>query len=148
MKLKLFYILSLTIILCSCKGNSNTKNGDGTNGTLKAKIFNPKDDLVGEFTTKPNGKAELKITKNKGNYFAQIIERGNWSEPEQLENIKNSDFQELFGKNWKEYVEAGLYKDSFGIFKVKKGYKSKDHTFKTGYFMFFLITSGDIYKLD
>ena len=147
MKLKLIYILVLTTILSSCGQNSKTENGDGTSGTLKTKIFNPKDDLVGEFAIRPNGKAELKVTRDNGNYYVQILERGSWSKPEQLENVKDSDFQELFGDNWKESVEAGLHKEAFGIFKVKKGYKSKDHTFKTGYFMFFLM-AGDIYKLN
>ncbi len=147
MKLKLIYILLISTILNSCGQNKKTENGNGTSGTLKTKIFNPKDDLVGEFAIEPNGKAELKVTKNSENYYVQINESGNWSEPEQLENVKDSNFQQLFGDNWNEFVEAGLNKDSFGIFKVKKGYKYQDHTFKTGYFMFFLM-AGDIYKLN
>ena len=147
MKFKLIYILMLTAILNSCGQNSKKENGDGTSGKLKTKIFNPKDDLVGEFAIKPNGKAELKITKNNGNYFVQIIKRGKWSEPEELGNVKDSDFEKLFGNNWRDFVEAGLNKKSFGIFKVKKGYQHKDRTFKTGYFMFFLM-AGDIYKLN
>ncbi len=145
-KLKILFILIILAFL-SCGQNSKTEKGNGTSGSLKSKIFNPKDDLIGDFAMKPNGKPELRITKENGSYFAQTFENEKWTKQKQLENVKDSDFQELFGKDWRNYVEAGLHKDIFGIFKIKKGYKTKDHTFETGYFMFFLIPA-DIYKLD
>jgi hypothetical protein len=154
MKFKLIYILVLTTILSSCGQNSKTNNGDGTSGTIKSKIFNPKDDLVGEFAIEQNGTAELKVTKQNGDYFIQLFEKGNWSNPEKLGNVNDSDFEELFGVNWRDNIEAGLNAEAFFIFKVKKGSKVKGlydkneyHTFSTGYFFYFLI-SGDIYKLN
>ncbi len=108
---------------------------------------NLKDDLIGEFAIEPNGKAELKITKNNGNYYGQIMEGGNWSNPDKLNNTSIKDLEYLFGKNWKSFVEVGLSKDLFGVFKIKKGAKAQGRTFATGYFLSYLI-SGDIYKLN
>ena len=154
MKLKLTYILLITVVLNSCGQNKKAESGDGTSGTIKTKIFNPKDDLVGEFEIKQNEGAELKVTKNNGEYYIQLLKKGNWSSPEKLGNVNDSDFEKLFGTNWRDNIEAGLNADSFFIFKVKKGSKVKGlykkneyHTFKTGYFFYFLI-SGDIYKLN
>jgi len=137
-------LLFVLVVLNSCQ-TKNT-NGDGTNGNFFNVISNPKDDLIGDFSTKEKGKAEIRVTKQGENYFVSVSRGSGWANPEQLIDVKDEDFAHLFGNNWKEYVEAGLNKSSFGIFKIKKGYQSKDHIFTTGYFMVFL-GGGDIYKL-
>lgn len=112
-----------------------------------ANTSNLKDDLIGEFAIEPNGKAELKITKNNGIYYGQIMEGGNWSNPDVLNDTNSTDLEYLFGKDWRNFVEVGLSKDLFGVFKLKKGSKAQGRTFSTGYFLSYLI-SGDIYKLN
>lgn len=107
---------------------------------------NAKDDLVGDFTTKENGKAEIRITKSDGKYFVALAEGQNWSKPEQLDVVQDKDCVHLFGENWKDCVEAGFNKGMFGIFKVKKGSHSKDHTFTTDYFIM-MLGGADVYKL-
>lgn len=146
---KIVYLFFIAIVF-GCNQPNNTSNsatqGDGTDGSILNVITDPKDDLVGEYAFKEGGRAEIRITKDNGSYFVSVGKNEKWERPEQLENVTDKDFIELFGQNWKSYVKAGLHKDMFGIFKVEKGFKNNNHTFTTGYFVMF-IGGGDVYKL-
>lgn len=142
----IFGWLLITCII-SCKQSNNTTNSnDGTNNSILNIISDPKDDLIGEYALKEGGQAEIRITKENDSYFVSIGKNGKWERPEQLDNVSDKDFIDLFGQGWKSYVKAGLHKGMFGIFKVQKGYVYNNHTFKTGYFMMFA-GGGDVYKL-
>lgn len=147
----LFFLIAFIYltIFSSCQSNNHSnkqKLNNETNENLTIIKSNPQDDLVGEFTTEEGGKAILKITKKTDNYFVSFTDGGNQSPSGQLTNIKDKDLLQDFGGNWKEYVEAGLGSGTFGIFKIKKGYKSQDHTYKTGYFLMYF-GSGDLFKI-
>lgn len=143
-------IISFSIlVLIGCnqttKQSEVNKSSDATIDDILI-VTNPKDDLIGDFAIKEGGRAEIKITKENGNYFVSIQQVGKWTKPEQLIDVKDKDFELLFGENWKSYVKAGIHKDAFGIFKVEKDYQFKNHIFKTGYFVM-LLGGSDIYKL-
>jgi hypothetical protein len=153
MKRTIVYTMAFSLfftVFTSCNQSNNTSSsgtqGDGTNGSILSIISDPKDDLVGEYAFKEGGQAEIRITKENDSYFVSVGKNEKWERPEQLDNVSDKDFIDLFGQNWKSYVKAGLHKDIFGIFKVEKGYTYSNHTFKTGYFVMF-IGGGDVYKL-
>lgn len=105
--------------------------------------------LVGEYSTTEGGQAELRITHHGGEYLVSVRESGDkWSKPEKLVECSDKDYEELFGANWRELAVHGLRASDgpFGIFRVKKGAVNQGHTFKTGYFMYFL-GGGDVYRL-
>lgn len=105
--------------------------------------------LVGEYATTEGGQAELRITRDGGESYASVREGGDqWSKPEKLVECSDKDYEELFGANWRDLDVRGLRASDgpFGIFRVKKGAVNQGHTFKTGYFMFFL-GGGDVYRL-
>jgi len=107
------------------------------------------DVLVGEYAVAKNGRAEIKVTKVGTNYFVSMQTGGGWSRPEALVVCSDKDFAELFGSDWKSLDLVGLRaKDGpLGIFKAKKKSQARGQTFQTGYFMFFFLGGGDIYKL-
>lgn len=115
---------------------------------FSCKLSNPKDDLIGEFSSKEGGTGELRITKEEGKYFASMLNGGNWSAPYPLEDVKEDDYVKIFGDDWKSYVDAGMQGDGVGIFKVNKGHQYKNHTFHSGYYILIGVLGGaDIYKL-
>ena len=145
-------LITVTFLLTCCQ-NSKTENKNGTSESSKTNNINPKDYLVGEFALVPNGKAIMRISKKNDDYFLQYIDESDndWEKPTQLLSPKDSDIEILFGTNWKDYVEVGL-KDHSGyftttIYKLKKKYKSKDHTFETGYVLDFM-EKNNIYKVN
>jgi hypothetical protein len=106
--------------------------------------------LVGEYSTKEGGQAEVRITRDGGEFLVSVRKGGDqWSKPEKLVECYDKDYQELFGANWRDLDVCGLRASDgpFGIFRVKKGVINQGHTFKTGYFMFFLFGGGDVYRL-
>lgn len=113
---------------------------------LSCQLSNPKDDLVGEFSLKEGGIVGLKITKEDGKYFASMLNGGEWSALYQLDDVKEEYYVEIFGDDWKSYVDAGIQGDGVGIFKVNKGHEYKNHTFHSGYYIW-VLGGADIYKL-
>lgn len=106
--------------------------------------------LVGEYSTTDGGQAELRITRDGGKFFVSVREASNqWSTPDSLTETSEKDYVELFGANWRELEVRGLraFNGPFGIFQVKKGSVNQGHTFKTGYFMFFILGGDDVYRL-
>lgn len=78
-----------------------------------------------------------------------MLERGNeWSKPEKLVECSEKDYEDLFGTNWRDLKVRGLRNSNgFGIYRVQKGAVSRGHTFKTGYFMFFVVGGADVHRL-
>lgn len=106
--------------------------------------------LVGKYSAEEGGQAEVQVTRNGGDFFVSVREgRDRWSKPEKLVECSDKDYQKLFGANWGDLEVRGLRASDgpFGIFRVKKGVVNRGHTFKTGYFMFFLVGGGDVYRL-
>lgn len=106
------------------------------------------DALVGEYALKPEGPAEVKISRNGDQFVASVRQGSGWSRPESLVVCTEADYAQLFGPGWKQIEPVGLRATNgpFGIFRVKKGATAQGRTFKTGYFMFAL-GGGDVYKL-
>lgn len=116
------------------------------------------DSLLGEFSLKPNGKERfLRVLKEKGNYYFQIKEKGEWSKKELLTLEKKEptekelkDMKELLGENFKKHTQSVMF---IGIFfvavKTKKNQKINDkYTCKTGYYIFSLFGGySDLYKV-
>lgn len=126
----LIHLLLASVLLASCSGGGV-------------------DALLGEYALKPGGQAELKISKSGDQYVASVRRGGaGWSSPDNLVACSEADYAQLFGSGWKEVEPLGLRATNgpFGIFRVKKGATAQGHTFKTGYFMFFM-GGGDVYKL-
>ena len=106
------------------------------------------DSLVGEYALEQGGRAEVKISKD-GNRFVVSVRKGDgWSRPDTLVICVETDYAQLFGSGWRQIEPVGLRATNgpFGIFRVKKGTTAPGHTFKTGYFLFF-VGGGDVYKL-
>ena len=106
------------------------------------------DSLVGEYALQQGGRAEVKIARNGERFVASMREGGGWSRPATLVSCTETDYVQLFGSGWRQIEPVGLRATDgpFGIFKVKKGTTAQGHTFRTGYFLFFL-GGGDVYKL-
>lgn len=106
------------------------------------------DSLIGEYALESGGRAEVKISKSGDHLVVTVREGDSWARPAALVVCKEQDYTELFGSSWRQIEPMGLraIDSPFGIFRVKKGATVNGHTFKTGYFLFFL-SVGDIYKL-
>ena len=105
--------------------------------------------LVGEYSTTEGGQAELIVKRSGGETFASVLEgNSRWSKPEKLVECSEKDYAAIFGANWREIKVRGLRNSSgFAVFRVQKGAVHEGHTFKTGYFMFFVLGGGDLYRL-
>lgn len=106
--------------------------------------------LVGEYSTTEGGQAEFRITRNGGESFASVLKGGNaWTTPEKLVECSKKDYEDLFGTNWRDLEVRGLRASSgsFGIFRLQKDAVNRGHTFKTGYFMVFVLGGADVYRL-
>ena len=106
------------------------------------------DALVGEYALKPEGRAEVKISRDGDQFVASVRQGSGWSRPESLVVCTEADYAQLFGPEWKQIEPFGLRATNgpFGIFRVKKGATAHGRTFETGYFLFAL-GGGDVYKL-
>jgi len=103
--------------------------------------------FVGCYALEDGGRAELKITKDGGKFFASIREGGGWSDPEGLHSGTTEELRPLFGDD-SERIKANLIGDvGFGIFLVEPGEVYGGEKAKTEYIAFVFVGGGSVYKV-
>lgn len=142
-KIRAVLVLAVSLFWMGC----GTKKSEAPNpNETIADISNPLDELVGEYATKPNGEVTIRITKTEDRYFYESLENGTWYPPKEVKEVDVALQKTMFGANSEEFVEFGLSKDLFGVFKVKRDKSFHGHTFKSEYMMMLLVPI-DVYKL-
>ena len=106
-------------------------------------------DLVGEYSLRQDGPAELRIVR--GDSGTQVSARegdGSWSPSDEVAPCDEAVYAGVFGADWATLNVHGLCstRGSFGLFRLDKGATVDGHTFETGYFMVF-VGGVDVYPL-
>ncbi len=110
----------------------------------------PTDALVGEYSSKSGGSAELKIAKEGDKYLLMERKGDGWSEGVAMVACDDSFYSQIFGEKWKDAEPMALRVEGGSLFvaKVKQGASVGGRTFNTGYYMFLnMLMQGDVYKL-
>jgi len=109
----------------------------------------PSHDLVGDYSLRDGGPAELRIIRDAS--LVQVSARegdGSWSPPDAVEPCEEAVYAGVFGADWATLNVHGLCstRGSFGLFSLDKGATVDGHTFSTGYFMVF-VGGVDVFPL-
>ena len=123
MKTNVLCLAFVAFLFLNCKNNSSSKPNDDS---LSMNILaDPADELLGEYTSEPNGKAEFRISKVNGTFIAEVWDINNWSETETIVVADEKNLNTLFGKTMVDHVEIGLIskENPFGIFKVDDDFR-------------------------
>ncbi len=115
-------------------------------GTSAIAASQPKN-LVGMYQIEELGfyRDIVRVTYNKGKYFIQEYQSGQWSPANEVYPVSKAEFENLLNKPV-HYGFSGLANDSVALFKVPKGWQFGNFKCNTGYWLMTLIGPVELIK--
>lgn len=107
-------------------------------------------DLVGIYAVQENGvmKDFLKVERQGTKYLLSEKRGGKWRDKKStLKIVTAEDFKKLLKRDVTEPF-TGLMNKHLAIFQVPKGWKEKEFSTATGYFMFFMFGPVELHKTN
>lgn len=106
------------------------------------------DPLIGDFSEKKDGEAQLRITKKDSQHFLSewSSEHRTWGQPVPLNSCGPKEYKFIFGDNWQQYDPVGVCKETLGFFYSRKT-KNVPKLTTTGYFVFVGLGGGQLFKV-
>ena len=113
-------------------------------------IVQKENKLIGTYATTKNGQEEIKIYKDKDSFYLTLKSKGVWEKPATMYIADDSSLLKLFGKDYKNEVKCGLYREGIAVFEVNQESESVDKQpkYDSEYYLFFVLAGGNIYKLN
>ncbi|AWX44794.1 hypothetical protein HME9304_01799 [Flagellimonas maritima] len=141
-RFKIVFLACIAFIFMNCKENSSSSS------KASMEMVDTNNELLGEYSTQPDGAPEFRISKTKDIYYGQILDGGKWSDPLEITSSNNKELVTLFGDNMDNHVITGLTNSEtgFGIFKVDSEFKLAGDKMKSDYLAIFLFPL-EVYKL-
>lgn len=146
MKTNMLCLAFLAMLFLNCKNNPAPEKSNATFSLTQINVA--EDDLLGEYALKPNGKAEIRISKSNGDFVAEILDNRKWSTPKKIVKTNNEKLAFIFGKQMVQHVESGLTSEdaAFGIFKVDDEFEVAGDKINSEY-MAILLFPVQVFKL-
>lgn len=102
--------------------------------------------LIGEYSTQPDGKIELKVFQKGGKTYGALLLNGKWDEVEMRVATEDESIH-VIGKTWPAIGKSALiYDKGLYIAHVEPGSSSGNIKFKTGYVALLGFIPAELYK--
>ena len=101
-------------------------------------------ELSGGYGFEPNGRVQLNIIKEDGEYYLQFPGS---NDKELMTPVSDSASKRILGDNWQNAKQAGLSVGAFFVFKVKPGSTINGQTISSGFYGA-LPLAGQIWKIN
>jgi hypothetical protein len=105
------------------------------------------DSFEGKYAAIEDAKPSVIIEKDKDSYVCSVYFDSGKKSFQDMKYIPENKMIKLFGENYSDFIESGIYYGMFFVLKVKKGATFEGRTFKSDYYFIFGVTSNDLYKL-
>ncbi|HEX7183227.1 MAG TPA: hypothetical protein VF756_15410 [Thermoanaerobaculia bacterium] len=120
------------VVLLGCKGPTSASPVMG----------DPLKGLLGCYSTRKGGDAEIRVRKHQGKYLLSIA--ADWSDEVEGAEPTEEEVKELF-KDQSSFYIAGLYSGALGIFEVRPGMRVNNSVVEGSHVVVILFGAGEAY---
>lgn len=120
-------------------------NGCGNSPSSLSAFGDPRNRLVGCYSTRPGGDAEIRVRKQEKEYLLSIA--ADWTDESVAAEPTPDEIKELFDDQAPQYV-SGVYSGMLGLFEVRPGMRINDDTVKGKHVVVIPFGAGEAYPAD